>query len=185
MTYYEWLGNREAVDVDFPEDDYQGWWMVEGRPVPNWDENLLATYHGESPIEFDFGIADNSWVVFSSRMRRLLETTVPGLVQFLPFRLLVEDTGREVNSYCVGQILTLIDCLDRRRTRVRNNWKPINNWGDFGVYPPTVLNKALIGNANLFRIKGQCHSIVAREDLKEAIEQAGFKDQRFDLLDVT
>lgn len=41
----------------------------------------------------------------------------------------------------------------------------------------------LIGEETLFRIKGHCGSIVIREDLKHAIENEGFKGQRFDLLD--
>jgi hypothetical protein len=73
--------------------------------------------------------------------------------------------------------------LDRGKTKVRNNWEPINDWGDFGTYRPLVVNRALIGDKRLFRIKGKCGSIVIREDLKDAIETAGFKGQRFDLLE--
>lgn len=184
MSYFEWWGEVGAIDIDFPEDDFQGWWMVEGRPVTEWDCTLQASYHGVELKSFHFGLADNGWPVFSQEMRRCLEKAARGLIQFLPFRLLVEYDGREVTTFCVGQVLSLVDCLDRRRTKVRNNWNPINSWGDFGTCRPIVLNEQLIGDNKLFRIKGHCRSIVVRQDLKEAIEQAGFKGQRFDPLDV-
>jgi hypothetical protein len=185
MNYYEWWGEPEAVDVDFPEDDFEGWWMVEGRELPAWDSNLKAAYHGEVPISFHFGLADNGWPVFSREMRQFLEKAAPAMVQFLPFKLLVECVGKVVTGFCVGQVLRLLDSLDRERTKVRNNWQPINGWGDFGTLRPIVLKENVLADNKLFRIKGQCRSIVVRQDLKEAIERAGFTGQRFDLLRVS
>lgn len=182
MRYFEWLGQPESVDVDFPEDHFHGWWFREGRPVSQWDGNMQAVYHGEESVLFDFGIADNSWPVFSQRMRRFLEKRAPGLIQFLPFKLLLENNGTEVTTFSLGQVLVLLDCLDRVQTKVRNKWQPINNWGDFGTVPPIVLMEELIGDSQLFRIKGHCTWIIVREDLKEAIEQAGFLGQRFDIV---
>jgi len=63
------------------------------------------------------------------------------------------------------------------------NWEPINPIGDFGTFRPTVLKRSMLGNAKLFRIKGQSGTIVIREDLKESIENSGLNPQRFDLLE--
>jgi hypothetical protein len=112
-----------------------------------------------------------------------MDGIVPGLIQFLPFRFQRPDGTGQVADYCVGQILNLLDCLDRARTKVRKNWEPINDIGDFDTYRPLVLSRSLIGDERLFRIKGNCRSIVIREDLKDAIENAGFEGERFDLLE--
>jgi len=82
----------------------------------------------------------------------------------------------------VYQFLRFIDCLDRKRTKVRNNWEPINDWGDFGVRRPVTLKRVLIGDEMLFRIKGYSVCIVIRSDLFEAMEQAGFQGQRVEPL---
>jgi hypothetical protein len=66
---------------------------------------------------------------------------------------------------------------------VQDGWKPINDRGDFGTLHPIVLSRRLIGEAMLFRIQGHCRTIVVSEDFKQAIEEAGFLGQRFDLLE--
>lgn len=183
MSYYEWLGELDSVEIGFPDRQFNGFWMVEGRPVIGWNEYMIAVYLcPETPV-FEFGLSVDAWPVFSPRMRRLMEQVAPDLVQFLPFRFQRPDGTGQVVGYCVGQLLRLVDCLDRRRTKVRDDWKPINDSGDFAVYRPFVLSRALIGQEKLFRLKGMCGTIVIREDLRKAIEAAGFKDQRFDLIE--
>lgn len=185
MTYnfYEWWGDLDAIHVRFPARHFKSWFMVEGRPVVGWDEGLLATYSSDDLLASNFGLADNSWPVCSRKMRGFLEKRAPGLVQYLPFRLKKLDSSRRLNGYCVCQVLRAIDCLDRKRTKVRKNWEPINDDGDFETVRPIVVSRRLIGDEYVFRIKGMCRSIVIREDLKDAIEDAGFKEQRFDLLE--
>lgn len=185
MKFYEWLGDLDSVEVQFPDRQFNGFWMVEGSPVIGWNEYLIAVYLCPQTPVFEFGLADNAWPIFSPGMRNLIEVIATGLIQFLPFRFQRPNGTDQVNSYYVGQVLTLVDCLDRKRTQVRKDWEPINEWGDFGTYRPFVLSRALIGDERLFRIRGNCRSIVIREDLKEAIENAGFCSQRFDLLECT
>jgi len=185
MNYFEWLGDLEAIDIRFPEMHFNGWWMVECLPVIGWRGDVLATYSPDDALAVSFGLSDNGWPVFSPRMRDFLDDAAPGLVQFLPFRLQRRDGSGEAFGYCVGQILRLVDCLDRKRTRVRKNWQPINERGDFGAYRPFVLDRSLAENERLFRLKGNRRSIVVRDDLKTAIEQAGFDGQRFDLLETS
>ena len=185
MKYYEWLGDLDSIEIRFPDRQFNGFFMVEGKPVIGWHDYLIAVYLCPDAPVFGFGLARNAWPVYSPKMRKLMEQVVPGVAQFLPFRFQRPDGTGQVAGYCVGQILKRIDCLDRNRTKVRQNWEPINEWGDFATYWPSgvVLNRSLIGEETLFRIKGHCRSIVIREDLKHAIENEGFMGQRFDLLD--
>jgi len=183
MKFYEWLGELDAVQVRLPDRQFNGFWMVEGKPVIGWNEYLIGVYLcPETPV-FDFGLARNAWPLFSPRMRTFIEDAIPDAIQFLPFRFQRPDGSGQIADYSVGQILLLVDCLDRTRTKVRNNWEPINGWGDFGTYRPMVVSRSLVGDNRLFRIKGCCRSIVIREELKNAIEDAGFQGQRFDYLE--
>ena len=185
MKYYEWLGDLDSVEIRFPDRQFNGFFMTEGKPVIGWNEYLIAVYLCPDPPQFGFGMACNAWPVFSPGMRKLMEDLAPGLIQFLPFRFQRPDGTGQITDYCVGQLLKRVDSLDRTQTKVRNNWEPINAWGDFGVFPPIVLRRSLIGEEKLFRIQGKCITMVIREDLKTAIENAGFKSQRFDLLECT
>lgn len=183
MNYFEWWGDLDAIGAGFPASHFGAWWMVEGRPVTGWDDGVVATYTDEDVLSSNFGLAENSWPICSKSMRICLESHAPGLVQFLPFQLARPDGSGKVGGFCVCQILGLVDCLDRSRTKVRNQWEPVNDCGDFGVFRPISLSRSLIGNECLFRIKGKCSSIVIREDLKNAIEAAGFVGQRFDAIE--
>jgi hypothetical protein len=181
--YYEWLPEPIGGDFEFPEDDFFRWRMVKGVPVIDWDRNVQAVHRGKKPVSFHFGLTNSLWLIFSAKMRKLLKRYVPEFVNVLPFRLVLQD-GSEVKAYGVGQLL-LVDCLDRDRTKVKNNWMPVNDFGDVGAYDPIVLNRTLIADNVLFRVKGKCSMVVVRDDLKEIIEHAGFDGQRFNELEVT
>lgn len=180
MNYYEWLGELDSAEINFPDLEFNGFWMVEGKPVIGWTDYMIAVYMCAATPRFEFGMALNSWPIFSPAMQALMERLTPGVIQFLPFRFQRLNGKDQVAGYCVGQILRVVDCLDRHRTQVDNNWQPINSYGDFGVLRPFVLSRSLIGDEKLFRIQGNCGRIVIREDVRHAIESAGFGGQRFD-----
>lgn len=180
MSYYEWWGELDAIEVRFPERSFNNYWMVEGRPVEGWNDKITAAYTTPSPPVFDFGLADNAWPIFSFRMCDFLENAIPDVIQFLPFRLQRPNGMGRIASYSVGQVLKCVDCLDRKRTQVRENWQPINEFGDFGTRHPIVLSRQLIGDGKLFRVIGNCGPIVVSDEIKKAIEKSGFREQRFD-----
>ena len=184
MKYFEWWGELDSIEVRFSDRQFNGFWFVEGSPVVGWAEFIIAVYLCDDIPRFDFGIARNGWPIFSERMRDFLNGQCPGLVQFLPFRLQRPDGSAQTGRYSVGQVLRLVDCLDKERTKIRESWAPINEFGDFAVLRPLVLSSKIIGDHQLFRIKGHSGSVVIREDLKDAIEAAGFGLQRFDDIEV-
>lgn len=183
MNYYEWLGELDSAEINFPDLEFNGFWMVEGKPVIGWTDYMIAVYMCAATPRFEFGMALNSWPIFSPAMQALMERLTPGVIQFLPFRFQRLNGKDQVAGYCVGQILRVVDCLDRQRTSVRNNWEPINAGGDFGVMRPFALSRSGIGDEKLFRIQGKRGTIVIREDVRHAIESAGFSGQRFDLIE--
>jgi hypothetical protein len=181
MSFYEWLGEPEAVDIEFPDLHVNSYWMVEGQAVESWNERIVGTFNGSRPPTFHFGIASNSWPIFSRRFQHFMDVVAPRSVQYLPFKLQCHNRADQIDAYSIGQLLTLIDCIDKTRTKVRTTWNPVNRFGDFDTFWPidVALRSELIGDASLFRVKGNCGSIIIRADLKSAIEDAGFGRQRF------
>jgi hypothetical protein len=153
--YFEWLGDPFAISIRFPARHFESWWMVEGEPVVGWQEVITATFSSDDVLESNFGFAVNGWHIASHDMRVFLEKHVPRLVQFLPFRLKKVDESCELKGRFVCQLLRLVECLDRTRTKVRDNWEPINEWGDFATLRPLVLDREMVGDQILFRIKGR------------------------------
>lgn len=185
MNYFEWIGDLNAIKIHFPERSFRDYWMVEGNPVIGWDENLTATYSCNNSPDFDFGLADNGWPVFSQRMRSVIEQYSSQLVQFLPFRLVYGINSKNASGYFVGQILKLVDCLDRVNTKVRNTWLPINEWGDYGTIHPIVIDNSKIKDVPIFRIYGKCITIVVREDIINLLKSLGINPRRHDIIDST
>src|SRR5262249_39846271 len=99
-------------------------------------------------------------------------------------RLRLQEPAGELEGYSVGQILTPVDCLHRARTQVASEWQPINEFGDFGVRWPFVLDRRRLQGDKLFRIAGHSVCIVIREDLATRMIDAGFTEQCFEALEV-
>lgn len=160
MKYFEWLG--DITGVNFPEAHFrEKWWMVECEPVSGWDDALVGTYDPDAvglppkkPPTFHFGLALNGWPICSAPMREFLEANASGLAQFLPFVLQTSQPPGRLQGYSVVQFLRSIDCLDRVRTQVRKDWKPVNEFGDVGIRWPVTLVQAAMRDESLFRIKG-------------------------------
>ena len=154
MKYCHWIGEVDAIEICFPDRQFNGFFMYECEPVIGWNEYMIAVYLCARPPKFHFGMANNGWLVYSPSMRLFLESHAHGSIQFLPFRFQRPDGTGQIVDYCVGQILRSVDCLDRERTKVRTNWQPVNSWGDFDVRE-MVLKTDLLGGERLFRINGQ------------------------------
>lgn len=168
----DWL-TRDEFYIEFSRRDYNGFWMVEGATVPDWNPNLIGNFTTNDFLAVDYSLALNSWPVFSQRLRELIEQIAAGAIQFLPFRLLDRFGNHEVTGYYVGQILEIVDCLDRSRTKVANDdWTPINKYGSLRIREPFVLNKNLAAGHHLFRLLGCRARIVVSAEFKHAVEMA-------------
>lgn len=73
--------------------------------------------------------------------------------------------------YYVANYLDVIDCLDRKRTDVIDDWEPINDLGDVGIITP-VLSRRNIGDSVLFRVRHNSNMVVVREDVKDHLERS-------------
>ena len=190
MKYYEWSQNmrgepdgRETWFIDLPYMDELG--VEDVAPIEDWDERLIGTYPpGDCPRR-DFPVTANDWPLYSPRLRDLMEDLASGLIRYLPIRLQTPEGEGETREDCVVQYLRRVECIDRERTEVKDGkWEPINCIGDFATRGPLCLVREKIENERLFRIQGDGLSVVIRQDLKEAIEEAGMTGCEFDELRV-
>jgi len=194
MKYYWWTQDmyerakgKELWYIDIPFMDELG--VEEKEPVTEWDPNLIGTYPSGDCPRRDFPMTLNDWPLYSPRLRELMERLAPDSFQALPIRLQNEDGEGEVPGYSVIQYLRWVECIDRKRTEVRDgSWEPINSSGDYAVGSSTTmffLDRAKIEAEKLFRIQGMSTHVVIRQDLKEAIEEAGMTGCEFEELQVS
>jgi hypothetical protein len=169
MKLFEWLG--EEYILEFP------WEVWECGPAAGWNESLTAFYDPGRFRKFDLALGDNDWPVFSERLRRFLEKEVPGCIRFFPILLSHSDGSGEISGYCVGELLKVVDCIDRSQTISTNNWVLAGRNQSFQLQAPIILDPKPIGEERLFRVKGYSRPIVVTDDLKKAVQAGSFRRQ--------
>ncbi|TWT36827.1 hypothetical protein KOR34_17720 [Posidoniimonas corsicana] len=182
--YYLWHGyppkqahwGREWR-VKFEPPDVEGMVKLRGpKELGDWNRQTEGRCPDASFV-VDFTVASGrSWPIFSARMKQFVEGLVPGDLQYLPFRLVNDPDKPKIpaRTMYLGNVLTVVDCIDRQRTKVRNDdWTPRPN-GMFEVRGPVWLRRSLIADERLFVIGGT-PTMVLREDVKELIEAEGFR----------
>ena len=83
-----------------------------GRPISNWDSREIAVY--EQPfVDRDFApsLGLLSMPIISSRVKELFHSMFLDALQFLPFRLQMDDGTGEVLGYYGLNVLTVRDCV--------------------------------------------------------------------------
>jgi hypothetical protein len=147
-----------------------------GELVHDWNVATVAVCN-EVPFTTDFVIVSGVyWPAVSERLKCLFEDRYPNCVQFLPFTLVAASNECPIegaNMY-LGNVLSVVDCIDRRRTKVRNDdWAPRPN-GTYQVRRPIWLKRSKVLAHPLFLIEGVATEIIARQDLCDEIQAGGF-----------
>jgi len=140
-----------------------------GTPVPDWDPRQIAVYGPGEFRErdyFDTSPHGRPFPLFSPRFQSAIEERFPRELQFLPLRLLKPNGTGEVRGYALGNVLTLLDCLDRERTK--GTWYD----GRFIVLLGSRTLKSPDFRGGLFRLKEG--TIIASEAFKSMAEEQGF-----------
>lgn len=191
MQFYRWT---QAADFDssgqpnpnWSVDEPQlpagiDWWDLErGRRIENWDPNTVALFD-EDVEPTDFPFVGFLIPIYSPRLRALIEHLGIDQIQYLPLRLIGKQSRREITGYCIANYLSVIDCLDRKRSIYRVLTKDnLMFWekrpwmlGTFDNVLKVVLDTTKIGDTRLFRLWGYEGMVIVREDIKEVIEKAG------------
>jgi len=104
--YYVKSDRREFNEYRF----YNGEW------IENWPEDISFIFDGEP--EGDFLMGGLHWRLVSERVRQVfIQNKIPG-VQFLPVKVIHNQTGKELGPYYVLNILQ--SAVGQNRTSIQN-----------------------------------------------------------------
>ncbi|MFM9965207.1 MAG: imm11 family protein [Planctomycetaceae bacterium] len=192
MKYFEIIPdaieatNGETWLIDLPVTYKVGnVWLGDCQRIPDWDERFIGTYPDTDFIEVDF--PDSFHPIVSPRLRGFLEQRLPDAIQYLPIRLQRPDGSGEVVGFSIAQVLVNVDCIDQKRTPVRDGKWRRDPYGNFEILLTSEIRLKwdAIRNHQIFRIDGSSITLVVRQDLKEAIEEGGFSGCAFERMKVT
>lgn len=185
MRYYEWASSSEensSVDhlriKGWKDDFVLAQRLYEGHPFKEgeWEQEAPADWSEDRPLT-DL-LFDPKFHVLSPRLKALLEDLELGPeIQFLPVRIKGEKSGREVGVYYVANFLRRIPCLDLEHSIgvefFGPDWIRPEQRGQIAGVFKAALRKEAIGDARVFRVDEWEYIVVIREDVKEAMEEAG------------
>jgi hypothetical protein len=159
---------------------FDGFWLREGKQLPNWDPNTRAYTPDGPDVSLDFMFADHAWPMFSSRLRQLLDQVCPGAFQFLPVVFGPKNEAYLNTDFSLGQALHLIDGFDRDKQKVDSgDWTPRAN-GSFRTQYPYYVHYDKVKDYPVFRLLGSSVQLFIRSDIQKAIEESGLTGCRFD-----
>lgn len=185
MRFYRWTANSEGnSSVDHLR--IRGWKddldlaqrLMEGRPLrpEEWVQEAPADWSEDGPLtDMPF---DPSFHIHSPRLKALLEGLGLGPdIQYLPIRIRGEKSGREVGIYYVANYLRRIPCLDLEHSIgvefFSPDWIRPEQRGQIAGVWKAALRKEAISDARIFRVDEWKYIVAVREDVKQAIEEAG------------
>lgn len=170
----------EPWSVQFGVHQFNGFWLREGKPLPSWDPETRGYTPDGPDVSCDFMFADHAWPLFSSKLRKLLDKVCPNAFQFLPVVFGPKNDAYLNRDFALGQVLHLIDGLDRTKTKVDDGgWTPRAN-GSIGVCYPYYVHYERVKDYPVFRLVGSTVELFIRSDIQKAIEESGLTGSRFD-----
>lgn len=179
MRFYGWHPLDDETNTSIAkiqveglyEDEHDVYWRFNEHLEPlaahEWNRRAVAYWNEEDgPLtDLPFSVVH----VHSPSLKALMEKL--GLardIQYWPIQMRSLQTDKLVGTYYIPYFLRWIDCLDEERT----------------ILWISVLRRAPIGKARLFRVVNWGYLVVIREDVKEAIVAAGISGCKFVQLEV-
>lgn len=130
----------------------QGSWMKNGQiidPLPKIDALCpRGAVHCR-----DYMLSLNGWSLFSDAAAQMFDEVFPGSIQFVPFRFRPRYSKEWHSGYSIGQVLHIVDAIDRTRTECADNWQPRAN-GSLQVRHPIWIMGTRIAGLPVFRLRG-------------------------------
>lgn len=180
------LGNYWMLE--FPSNNWKGHWFKDGRYVEGWFEVAMRSTcpEGEDRAA-DYMLCLNGLPIFSRRFGESFEKRFPGAIQFLPFVYGPPSGAFEKRTHCIGQVLHVIDCIDRENAlisimggKIVHRDHSLIEREDARVGYPVVIRRDAAINYPVFRTKFSPVQIYVRSDVRQFIEENGFTGFRFD-----
>ena len=158
-----------------------------GRKLQDWDFKRGTPVHVEGRLKIPIKLAgkplDFSWAglsipVVHVKVASMLAERASGDVQLIP-----ADIEGQPEQYLVLVATRLIRCIDEAASEV-SFWKPEHGVpekvGHYMGVDRLRIDKARVGNAQVFRPEGWEVALIVSEEIKDAMERMGATGTRFE-----
>lgn len=141
--------------------------IQDGKIINNW-ENVIFEYSSQAGNIFTDYLANvYRWLVVSDNFKQVTNGLIKDHIQYLPLKIIERNTGAEINTYSVANILSILDALDLDNS-VYDIFE-LDNEKIISVQK-YALKKSKILDRHIFRLKTQEIGIFVSEALKNVLE---------------
>jgi len=172
---FKYLLFSEVLDKEIGK-EYDDYLFRKGKKIEIVSKIVTGKSWGKKFTDFHFGIGGAFYIneKFINCLKAVGETNY----QLLPINVLPEE-----KSYHILNILNIVDCVDREKSKF-TLWTEEDNrpdrLGDFQGFDKMVLDRSKVPNGvHLFRIKGWDIVAIATIDLVEEFEKHIIKGFEF------
>lgn len=177
-NYYKlWFDESDPLAATCNEAELKSiseYFIYSPKPVEDWPEKITFHSKGEHFQDYLFTTVVD-WILVSERVKQILEKLGIDGVQFLPIRVVREETSEEILDYYVLHVWKQISALDENHTIYR---EPKNE-----RYPQlniikVALRREAIKDTEVFRLRERNVSVYVSRRVKERMEHermTGFK----------
>ena len=149
--------------------------LYNDSPILNWPQPPPVFWGNKGEIEDYITTTANGWELFSARTVEIFHGFGVRGVDFHPVRIIVQETGEEIEGYAVAHVWNLIEGLDREHS----DWMAAKNNPDKVISVFTaVLRAEAVQNEDAFRLKESKVAVYLSERVTKAIKSqklTGFK----------
>lgn len=154
---------------------------ISGKEIEQWDTVVFEYDSVEGNVLTDYLANLYRWLVVSSDFRRLTQNIIEKQVQYLPVKIIDKFTKVEIDSYCVANIVTVIDALDLGKSKY--DVFELDGEKIISIEKYALKGNEIVGK-HIFRIKDDTIPVFVSEELKKKIEDNNLTGFEFLQVDV-
>lgn len=152
---------------------------LSGGKIDGWEEVSFEYNSEQGHVLTDFLANVYRWLLVSNNFRYLSESIIKDQIQYLPVKIIDKVTNKEINSYSVANIVTMVDAFDFENSEF--DILEMDGQKVFLVRKYVLKSNEIIGK-HIFRLKDDTIPIFVSGTLKKVIEDNGLLG--FDFLEV-
>ena len=184
--YFVWRNNRALSKTymyvrHFPDDLRRKEWIT-GKPMTTPPKVVTFTGKDSSPTTLsDVILGEFNFPVLSPRAIAVLEKAGVDNIEYFPIKIKNWKTGELDESYKIGNIVGLIDCLDRKHAIVDTfDDGRISGLQEYSIFEDRVLPQERGKKPPLiFRLGEFRYHVLAHESVKTAFEEEKITGSQF------
>lgn len=152
---------------------------LSGEKIDGWEEVSFEYNSEQGHVLTDLLANVYRWLLVSNNFRYLLESIIKDQIQYLPVKIIDKVTSKEIHSYSVANIVTMVDAFDFENSEF--DVLEMDGQKVFLVRKYVLKSNEIIGK-HIFRLKDDTIPIFVSGALKKVIEDNGLLG--FDFLEV-